>query len=162
MIPFDINELKKSLSPLSVKELKEIHLYISFLMESKGKPRDNMLALTLLGALNKSCYPSLKWPEFPSWFPSGTEALFWKLFEEVEVFLGTYCQDLVRSQHSGFLETLMKIKYEHIKKKLSYVGAPFTIKTFLQDKTTLEALIDNAYPAYLKAGNIRILYPKIR
>lgn len=158
----DVETIKKEISALSAKDRKDVYLYISLLVKDESVPHDYALAGHLLRVLNETSYPLLRWPEHVGLFPSPIATLFWTFQREVEDFLTRYCTDLMKSQRAGFLEILMAIKYKHIKKKLEYVAAPLTIKAFLQDKTGLEALIDSAYPGYLAAGNIRILYPKIK
>ena len=158
-----LREIKLQLNQLNKAELKELKLYILFLLsknsESGGLEREEKVQL--LKVLEQVCYPTIKWPQFPEGLPHTNKPLFNNLYIEMKEFIEKHCKTIKRSQINGFMEKLIQLKFRAVQKKFLYIDVPLNQKSFLKDTTSLEAVVENSFPGYLQSGLISILYPKI-
>ncbi len=154
--------LKKELNGYTHAELKDVQSYITHLLMTYSQKENVEQAVEVLMAVREACGPVLLWPESPGQFSTVLRRKFYELVDSISIFLETHCAEIKKAQRMGFITFLMKLRLNYIKEKIKHLNTPLTVKLFVLESLSWEALIDKKFPGYIQSKSLHLLYPKIK
>lgn len=154
-----IKYLKKELRTYTVKELKEVNVFIEMLLEDMKSSDTLPTEILLLKILNTVSKGVIIWPEVPWELSIKIKKSFSKFSANLEGFLDR-CPDLSRVKRMSFMETVLALWFEEMREKASHLNIPLSIRFILLQEINWESLLDKHAPGCIQSGLIKSLYPR--